>query len=294
MVRAAISLNKITGINQVVIGATFVSVATTLPEVFVSIFAVSTGNYGIAVGNAIGAMIANIALVLAISMIFLPNCAKKSEIAPKVLFLLVTTIIVFLFAMNLQISFFESAILIATFALFMLYNPAIKHPERVPSPPARGEWGKIVLGFIVGQCMLCAGAFSLVNNGEKLAHFFNISETVVGFTVIALGTSLPELTTAITSLRCKSGKLAIGNAIGANIINCTLLLGVCGVVGNMVAPNLPISAATVFISMPILLLMTAIAVLPVLIRGRVYRWQGAVLCLAYVAYVAYLMLAQPI
>jgi len=306
LVRAALSLNKVTGINQVIIGATFVSVATTLPEVFVSIFAVAAGNHGIAVGNALGSMIANIALVLALSFAFLPSAVKRGEVFGKSIFLLVVTAVVFLFALNLQISWYEGAILLAAFAIFLIYNtwagarrcePVIKPLCReIPQDKSirRGMYWKIAAGFIMGQVMLIFGAFALVENGEKLAHLFGISETVVGFTIIAIGTSLPELTTAIISIRRKSGGLAVGNVIGANVINCTLLLGVCGIIGDMKGVSLPVSRETVFIAVPVLFALTLVAVLPMLIRGRAYRWQGFVLLAGYLAYVSFLVIAQPV
>ena len=309
LVRAALHLNRVTGINHVIIGATFVSVATTLPEVFVSMFAVAAGNHGIAVGNAIGAMLANIGLVMAITLCFTRRDArdgvKRGDILYKTLFLLLCTVTVFLFALNLNVSWYEGIVLLCGFALFLLFNaretvrcerevggvegvtPSASNP-----PQKKHEWGRILLGFIAGQIMLIIGAFTLVENGERLAHIFGISETVVGFTAIAVGTSLPELTTAITSIRRKCGGLGVGNVIGANVINCTLLMGVCGVIGGVGGGALPVSRATVFVAVPVLLVMTLIAVLPLLLRGRSSRWQGVALIGCYVAYVTYLVLTN--
>lgn len=312
LVRAAISLNQISGINQVIIGATFVSVATTLPEVFVSIFAVSAENHGIAVGNAIGAMIVNIALVLGLSLAFLQNRLTRQEIMGKSIFLLIITVVVFLFALNLKLSWYEGVILITAFILFLAYNAysAKKSPSDLlalsseiesfakKSPcvkPRQGSrYWRIAFGFVVGQAMLIAGAFAIVENGERLAHIFGISETVIGFTIIAIGTSLPELTTAITSIRCKSGGLAIGNVIGSNVINCTLLLGVCGIIGDIKGNSLPVSRETVFIAFPILIILSSIAILPIIIKKRTYRWQGFALITLYFAYLIYLLIAQPV
>ena len=299
LVRAALRLNQVTGINQVIIGATFVSIATTLPEVFVSIFAVIRDNHGIAVGNAIGSMIANVALVLALSLAFLPQKYSRKEILGKSLFLLLITIIVFLFALNLKMSWYEGLILLTAFAVFLMFNARAAQPqgqlltEPVKPKHERGVYWKIALGFIIGQLMLVAGAFVLVENGERIAHLFNISETVIGFTIIAVGTSLPELTTAIVSIKRKSGGLAIGNVIGANIINCTLLLGVCGIIGDINGSELPVSRETVFIAIPVLMVLSAIAILPMILKRRTYRWQGFVLLALYAAYISYLVVMQP-
>ena len=300
LVRAALSINRVTGVSNIIIGATFVAVATTLPEVFVTIFAVAAGNHGIAVGNAIGSMIANVALVLAISLLFMPNIVRRGEVISKTLFLLIATVVLFLFSLNLRITWLEGLILLVAFLLFLLYTLKESKPTGLcpPSPPVeqscRKIWLKIIAGFFIGQIMLIAGAFALVENGERLAHIFGISETVIGFTIIAVGTSLPELTTVIQSLRHKSGGLAVGNIIGANIINVTLLFGVSALIGDIRGESLPVSRETVFIAIPVLLVMTLIAVVPLLVKGRTYRWQGALLLVTYAAYITYLMLAQPL
>jgi cation:H+ antiporter len=303
LVRSAIKLNRISGINSVIIGATFVSVATTLPEAFISVFAVTAGNHGIAVGNAIGAMIANVALVLAVSLVFIPNIVKRGDVFLKTLFMMGILVIVFLFGMDLKISWYEGTILIVAFVLFLLLNicDARKSGDRGEMTPLQRHcegkkiaWGKIALGFVFGQALLCVGAFALVENGERLAHIWGISETVIGFTIIAVGTSLPELVTAIVSIRGKCGGLAIGNVIGANIINCTLLLGICGVIGGIKGANLPISKETAFVALPVLILMSVVAILPILFRGRAHRAQGVCLLTLYAAYVAYLFIVQPL
>ena len=304
LVNAAISLNKKTGINQVIIGATFISVATTLPEVFVSIYAVAAGNHGIAVGNAFGAMITNISLVLGITLAFTAASIKRSEILPKALFLLLTTLLVFLFSINLLISWYEGVILLVVFALFLLLNAReskVTAPTFIPIEPrcvnetkAKTTWLGIICGFVLGQVFLCFGAFALVENGEKLANIFGISETVIGFTVIAIGTSLPELTTTIASIRRKCNGLAIGNVIGANVISCTLLFGICGIIGDIKGESLPLSRETAFIAIPILFLMTLVATVPIFFKSRAYRIQGFILLLLYAIFVVYLMVLQPL
>jgi len=156
------------------------------------------------------------------------------------------------------------------------------------------SWRKIIIGFVVGQILLCIGAFALVENGEALANMFGMSETVIGFTVIAIGTSLPEIVTAVVSIRQKSGGLAVGTVVGANIINCTLLLGACGVIGGVRGTGVMISRETVFIALPVLLLMTLVAVVPILVKGRSYRWQGYTLFAMYGLYLMYLLIEQPV
>jgi cation:H+ antiporter len=310
LVTSALSLNRITGINQVIIGATFVSVATTLPEVFVSIFAVVSGNHGIAMGNAIGSMICNVALVLALYITFMPGKIKRREIVNKSLFLIIVTIIVFLLAMDFKFTWLESVLLISGFILFLVFNISdakkresdfedcacgvLTEQKQITREEKKKATKEIVLGFLVGQIMLIIGAFIIVQHGEHLAQVFGISDTVVGFTAIAVGTSMPELITAIASIRRKGGGLALGNVLGANIINCTLLLGVCGFIGDLKGMALPISKDTLYISIPVLFLFTLIAIIPMLTRGKTFRWQGISLLGLYLMYVMYLVVVQPI
>lgn len=308
LVDAALRLNKISGINQVVIGATFISVATTLPEVFVSIFAVTAGNQGIAVGNAVGSMICNVALVLALYITFLPTRVNRRALYGKSVFLFAVTFLVFLFTANLKIGWFEGASLLLLFGIFLFLNIKeacdefpVCHPAGPPPPKdlcdpqtsRRRVITAIVVGFLIGQVMLIIGAFLLVDHGERLASALGISATVVGLTAIAVGTSMPELITCITSIRRKSSGLALGNVIGSNIISCTLLIGLCAVLGDLTG-TFKVSQSTFLISIPFLLLVYLVAIVPMLLRRRTYRWQGIALLALYAAYVGYLLITQPI
>ena len=304
LVESALRLNKISGINQVIIGATFISVATTLPEVFVSIFAVVSDNYGIAVGNAVGSMIANVALVLALYITFLPHKVNRRSIYGKSLYLFAVTGLVFIFASNLKITWIEGAVLLIIFSLFLYLNINEAKNEDTsqikPDTPKLQEKDKsnaikkVIIGFLVGQVMLIVGAFLLVDHGERLAHMLGISETVVGLTAIAVGTSMPELITCIASIRKKSGGLALGNVIGSNIINCTLLIGVCGLIGDIHGSALPLSRDTFLISLPFLFILYLVAIAPMMLKARTYRWQGIALLSLYALYVGYLIITQPI
>jgi len=303
LVDAALRLNKVSGINQVLIGATFVSIATTLPEVFISIFAVAAGNHGIAVGNAVGSMICNVALVLALYITFLPTKVNRRALYGKSIYLFAVTLLVFLFTANLTMAWFEGAVLLVVFSLFLFLNikeardeqpiaPTICVPPSTPSCRRRNILA-ITFGFLAGQAMLGVGAFLLVDHGERLATMLGISSTVVGLTAIAVGTSMPELVTCITSIRRKSSGLALGNVIGSNIISCTLLLGISSVIGDLNG-TFTVSQSTFLISIPFLFLLYLVAIVPMLVRRRTFRWQGIALLTLYAIYVGYLLVTQPI
>ncbi|MCL2570126.1 MAG: calcium/sodium antiporter [Firmicutes bacterium] len=297
LVNAAININKITGISKVIIGATFIAVATTAPEIFISILAVVGDNHGLAIGSAVGSMIVNIALILALYITFLPTAVDKRDILKKSAFLIFVILFVFVLSWDLRITSVEGVLLVGLFIVFIWWfgrGSSGKKSRHVTPDISYDEIKRIrrniILEFMAGQAFILAGAFLLVQNGERIAHIIGASETVVGLTLIAIGTSAPELATVITSIRRKSGDLAIGSILGSNIVNSTLLLGIVG----MVSGTLPLSAQTLYISLPILLVVSLIAVLPMVLRGKTYRWQGIVLVAIYTIYILYLVIVQPI
>jgi cation:H+ antiporter len=270
--------------------------------------------------------------VLALYITFLPHRVSRRAIYGKSITLFAVTAVVFLFAANLRISWLEGIALLAIFSVFLLFNiREAKAQEKGPKRlTANNEWTEhtekglsqkadtdtnngqhaavnlqllpgvntptvksVIKGFAAGQIMLVIGAFMLVSHGERLAGMLGISETVVGLTAIAVGTSAPELITCIASIRKKSGGLALGNVIGSNIINCTLLLGTCGLIGDLRGRALPLSQDTLLISLPFLFVLYLIAILPMLFKARTYRWQGVALLMLYAVYVGYLVVVQP-
>jgi len=312
LVDSAIKFQKRSRINPVIIGATVISIATTLPEVFVSIFAVVSDNHGIAIGNAVGSMIANIALVLALYMTFLPHRVARRKIIDKVIYLFIATALVFVFAFNLSMTWFEGLILLTVFVLFLIYNLRTSEEERChPDRPkgvegsseannsidirsagslryGRDDKDRFVFGFLAGQIMLIIGAFLLVDHGVHLAGAMGVSQAVVGLTIIAVGTSLPELVTCITAIRKKSGGLALGTIIGANIISATLLIGSAALVGDWYGEHLAVTRETVMVSLPVLFALYLVAIVPMMLKARTYRWQGIALIMIYALYVGYL------
>ena len=324
LVSSALKLGKITNISHIMIGATFVAVATALPELIVSVFAVINGNYGIAVGNVVGGMTANIALILALSMIFLPSSnIPRKEAVVKSLFMLVALAFVFLFSLDMRITWVEGLMLVIFFVCFVVYSVA-KHRGKFLRPGVKKKKGdiltefeqfkrkkktepltahqrferrkikfEITIGFIFGQILLIAGAFVLVTNAERLAEIMGISETLIGLTIFAIAASAPELTTVLMSIRKKSGDMAIGNILGSNIINSTLLLGALVFASYTRDGALPMSGVTVFFAIPLLLSVSLLAVVPTMIKGKTYRWQGLFLVAIYVSYIILLAAIRP-
>ncbi len=304
-VDAASWLAEVSGIPKFIIGATVVSFATTLPELLTSLFATldgvkalgpageiteaASGFLAIATGNAVGSVTANIGLIMGISLVCIPSEVIRKQFAPQAIIMIISAAVLCIFGATGYIGLAASAILLALFALFMYNNirNAIKNKEAVaveiqgerPSP-------KVVFTnvakFVVGAAGIVLGADMLVDYGSKIAEISGIPDEIIAITLIAVGTSLPELVTTLTAIAKKQASLSVGNIIGANVFDLTLILSVCAFASG---GKLTINEASYMLDMPVCLGVGIVAVLPPLIKGRFYRWQGIALLVIYAAYI---------
>ena len=280
-------------IPKIVFGATFVSLATTLAELLVSIFSSVDGTTGLAVGNAVGSAICNIGLVCGISFIFIPTKLKKGGMI-KYYLLLAVSLFVLVSGFWFKLSAWQGIVLLCVTALFFVVNfidaknyskinPTQKEEEQKTKP----LWLSIIL-FLGGAAAIAGGAYLLVEKVEYLAGVIGVSEQFIGLTVIAIGTSLPELVTIINSVKKDTPDLAIGNIIGSNILNLSLILGI----SRVIAWNnkMPITKETAYISLPVMFLLTLIMVIPILVKNKTYKWQGITFVTIYGLYIVWLVL----
>ena len=293
-VDAATWMAEASGLPQFLIGATVVSMATTLPEIIVSTMAAAEGSTDMAIGNAIGSVTANTGLIMAISLIFMPVAIRLSQFSVKGLLMVVSTLVLWLLCRDGVLSLPESMIVLALFVLFIIENirSAKQLSKEEPSLDAqpvdksrKSVWKNIAL-FVLGAACLVLGSNLLVDNGTILAQLLGVSERVIAVTMVAIGTSLPELVTAITAIVKRQSSMSVGNILGANIIDITVILPLCALIsGN----GLQIAAAsvrqTVYLDMPICVLETAVAVLPTIFLKRFTKLQGLIMLVLYIAYV---------
>lgn len=289
-VDAAAWFAEISGIPKLVVGATVVSVATTLPELLVSVMAALQGKVDMSVGNAVGSVTANLGLIMAIALICMPGAIKRSDYLMKSVSMLAAAGIIVIGGRLGEIGYLLSAALLVIFAFFLSENvSAASHAvsgrgagrARRVKPSSREVLGNVVK-FVLGAAGIVAGAQLLVDNGSELARFAGVSERIIGVTVIAVGTSLPELVTTVTAVVKKQSALSVGNILGANIMDLTMIMPLCTLVSGKA---LPISAASARIDLPACLLVGFIAVIPALLRERFSRWQGFLLMAVYAGYV---------
>lgn len=291
-VDAATWIAEATGIPKFVIGATVVSFATTLPELLVSAIAATKGQNDMAVGNAVGSVTANVGLIMSISVLCMPALVKRKEIAFKGALMILAVAGLCVFSNNLSLSLWQSITLMAIFVVFMIENiitgkASIIDEDGDGKPDVNGkELLKNIFKFIVGALGIVVGADLLVDDGTIIARQLGVSEAIIGVTIIAVGTSLPELVTTITAIVKKQSDLSIGNIIGANIIDLTMILPICAFLSG---GALPVGKQSAFLDMPVCLLVICIAIIPTLIFKKLSRWQGALMVCIYIGYIAVLV-----
>ena len=280
-------------IPELLIGATVVSIGTTLPEVMVSATSALSGHGEIAYGNAIGSIICNTALVAAITVAVRPPKVAGASLKVPVLFFFGAAV---LYA---GVAYFMGEftrpvgiLLLVIFVAYMVYNvlQAKKLPaEEMAEAPAQGETNLVrdIVRLVIGAAAVAFGADLLVDNGTLIAQALGVPESVIALTFVALGTSLPELVTAITSLVKGHGALSLGNVIGANLFNLVLVSGLSVVLSPFAVPASKTIAgmnASLVLDIPLMFFVMAFLTLPAIFRGKLMRWQGITLLCVYAAF----------
>lgn len=300
LVEGSSSIAKKYHIPELIIGLTIVSFGTSMPELVVNILASFNGSSELAIGNIFGSNIANVLLILGVSAIIKPLPIQRSIYFTEIpLSLLATFMVGFLANANLfssedqlMLSRFDGGMLLFFFALFMGYiyvvsrskqtSPSAQESEEIILLPMK----KSILYILLGMVGLFLGGKWVVDGAIHIAEIFELSETLVGLTVVAIGTSLPELVTSAVAAYKNKADLAVGNAIGSNIFNLLWILGLSAVI-----QPLPFSVIT---NMDILMVIFASSLLIMAVivgtKPRVDRWEGWVFLVVYLGYTFYLIL----
>ena len=279
---------------ELLIGATVVSIGTTLPEVMVSTTSALTGHGEIAYGNAIGSVICNTALIAAITIAVRPGKVDKKALRTPVLFFFAAAVIYA--GVAYFTGYFSRVIGFIMLAMFIVYMlVTVRQMTGSPSPAGAGggeaeeevPLAKSVLLLVIGAALIAVGADLLVENGTLIAQALGVPESVIALTFVALGTSLPELVTAITSLAKGHGALSLGNVIGANLFNLMLVSGVSVSLAPFSIPQnstiMGINASLVM-DIPVMFGVMLLMTVPALVTGKLYRLQGIALLAIYAAF----------
>ena len=279
---------------ELLIGATVVSIGTTLPEVMVSTTSALTGHGEIAYGNAIGSVICNAALIAAVTIAVRPGPVDRAALRTPVLFFFAAAALYALVAYTSgQFTRPVGLALLAMFAVYMAVTVLQMRRGAVPAAgeeeAAAGSVGRDLGLLAVGAALIALGADLLVDNGTLIAQALGVPESVIALTFVALGTSLPELVTAITSLVKGHGALSLGNVIGANLFNLVLVSGVSVTLAPFSIPQAAVIAghnASLVLDLPVMLLVMLLLTVPALVRGKLSRVQGLALLAVYGAFCA--------
>ncbi len=279
---------------ELLIGATVVSIGTTLPEVMVSTTSALTGHGEIAYGNAIGSVICNTALIAAITIAVRPGKVDKAALRIPVAFFFTAAAIYA--GVAYTTGYFARWVGILMLAIFVIYicltvYQMKKNPEPAAEAPEAeeksGSLGKDLILLVVGAALIAVGADLLVDNGTLIAKALGVPESVIALTFVALGTSLPELVTAITSLIKGHGALSLGNVIGANLFNLVLVSGVSVTLAPFYVPQSATIAgmnSSLVFEIPVMFAVMLLLTVPALLRGRLSRPQGILLLAVYAVF----------
>ena len=276
---------------ELLIGATVVSIGTTLPEVMVSTMSALSGHGEIAYGNAIGSVICNAALIAAITIAVRPGKVDPKTLKMPVLFFFAAAAIYCVAAYGFgKFTRPMGFIMLAMFVAYMAANihqmknaPAEEHEEEEETMPLP----RMLMLLVLGAVLIAMGANLLVDNGTLIAQALGVPESVIALTFVALGTSLPELVTAITSLIKGHSDLSLGNVVGANVFNLVLVSGVSVALAPFTVPQ----SATIFgknsslvLEIPVMIAVMVLLTAPALVKGKLSRVQGVALLVIYAVF----------
>lgn len=295
LVEGSASIAKKLNISSIVIGLTIVAFGTSAPELIVNIFASVQGNTEIAIGNILGSNIVNILLILGISAIIYPLATKENTVWKEIPLSLLAAILVGVMVNDLLIdggtfsglTRIDGIVFIAFFIIFLYYTFGISKVsgENTDLEIKEMSYMKSSLYIVGGLLGLVFGGKWIVDGAIKIAEGFNVSQSLIGLTVVAIGTSLPELATSAVAAYKKQSDIAIGNVVGSNIFNIFWILGLSAVINP-----LPFSKDSVIdIIMTIVASLILFLIMFIGKKHTVERWQGVIMILIYIGYVAYLI-----
>lgn len=300
LVKGASKIAAVIGISPLVIGLTIVAFGTSAPELAVSISSALNGQADIALGNVVGSNIFNVLFILGVSSLITPLVVAQQLVRLDVPIMIGASLLVLLFGWDGTLVKWEGVVLVAIgvgYTVFLIRQSKKERTKQVledyqqeyadKGGPKKGRVWLQILFILVGLVLLVIGSHCLVDSAVAIATSMGVSELVIGLTIIAAGTSLPEVATSVLASIRKHEDIAVGNVVGSNIFNILFILGLAAVI----APGgIPVNPAAMSFDIPIMIAV-ALACLPFFFTGyRIERWEGVVFCGYYVAYTAYLIM----
>ena len=279
LVRGGASIATRARIRPIVIGLTIVAFGTSCPELVICLLAAVRGNTDVSIGNVVGSNMFNILAILGIAALFRPVVVQRQTLRYEMPMVIGVSVMLLLMSLDGVVGRADGGVLLVLFVLFMAYcyrTASVRETEPLPATITIRR----STAFVITGCLgLCLGGPLAVHAAVGLAQRFGISELVIGLTVVAFGTSLPELVTSVIAAIRKHDDLSVGNVLGSNIFNMGLVLGLTALLRPI-----PVSTRCLQVDIPLMLLAT-IGVLPLMWTGRrIIRWEGALLLLGIITY----------
>lgn len=273
------------GIPQLVIGLTIVAMGTSAPEAAVSIAAAVKGNADITIGNIVGSNILNILVILGLAASIVPIVVARSTVRIEIPFMIAVTALLFYQGRDGSISLADGGVLMVAFAVYMMYLYTMAMRSNVDSDLEEPglPLGRCLLGAVGGLALIIAGSNVTVGAATSIATYAGLSERFIGLTIVALGTSLPELFTSVAAARRGNADIAIGNIVGSNIFNILFVVGLSSLI-----IDIPFASAFNFDTY-VALGAAVLLLLCVLRTQRLQRWAGALMLVCYAAYLGYIL-----
>jgi len=281
------------GVSPLVIGLTIVGLGTSAPEMLISVIATLEGNSGLAVGNALGSNITNIALVLGITALVVPLIVRSETLRREYPVMFLIMLVSLMLVADGELGLLDGLILLVGMVLMLWWMVLLG--KRKDHDPLEAEYAseiptmttpRALLWLVIGLVLLLGSSRALVWGAVNIAHFFEVSDLIIGLTIVAIGTSLPELAASLMGALRKEPDIAIGNVIGSNMFNLLVVLGIPGLLGPVaLEPEVLSRDFPVMIGLSIALFVMAYGFRG---DGKINRFEGGLLLLAYVAYLTLL------
>lgn len=273
-------------IPEIVIGLTIVAMGTSLPEASVSISSALKNSADLAVGNVVGSNILNIFIILGITSIICPLAVKKNTCLIEMPFLILITVLLFVLGLDGKLNFIDGIIFLVCFVIYLLYllKSAKNKDEETEEIKDMPLW-KLLLALVVGMIIVIVGSNITVSSASYIAKALGVSERMIGLTVVALGTSLPELVTCIMAAKKNSADLAIGNIVGSNIFNILFVLGLTSVI-TVVPYQVAFLKDTLFAILSSVMLLLG----SLICKKKITRFMGILFLVTYVIYFVVIVL----
>ncbi len=299
LVRGGSLLAKQMGVKPIIVGLTIVAFGTSMPEFVVSLIAnVFEDSSTIAIGNIIGSNVTNIGLILGLSGLVFPISIHFKQTYKGLIFLFVVSLLLYGLSLDGSISRTDGLVMVLVLIAYVMY--LYRHPGEVPLETFEGEFGtraNNLLLILAGSIALSVGAWLFVKSAVWIAEEFNIPKMVIGLTIVAVGTSLPELATSLVAAFRKHGEMSVGNIIGSNIFNILFIMGGVGFIKPLdVLENRIVSGEVIQVfphAQYIIMMLFGLVLIPLGLRHKIGRLTGTILLAGYFGFYFYLFYGRP-